>query len=198
MLDIIIVAVILMGAAVPFCLCCRSLVYAAFAAIPSRAEAQTAAYWGVVLAASIVGCMLLSGLQNDKVSAAYSAALCAISLPIGFVLSRSWRVSEYAETASVLELHALIERYRAEGDSLEVRCSRVVREYDLTRREEEVLVLLLKDCTRIEIAHTLFISLDTVKTHVRNLYRKMGVSGKGELTEVVDATLDAGERARAV
>ena len=45
--------------------------------------------------------------------------------------------------------------------------------------------LLLKGCTRSEIARELFVSGDTVKTHIRNLYRKTGVTGKDELVQAI-------------
>ena len=47
------------------------------------------------------------------------------------------------------------------------------------------LALLLKGCTRSEIARELFVSGDTVKTHIRNLYRKTGVTGKDELVQAI-------------
>lgn len=73
------------------------------------------------------------------------------------------------------------------GGSLEARCARAARTYDLTRREEEILALLLQGRTRSEIARELFVSGDTVKTHIRNLYRKTGVAGKDQLVEALGA-----------
>ena len=49
------------------------------------------------------------------------------------------------------------------------------REYDLTEREAEVLVLLTAGLSNPEIARKLFVSINSVKTHVRNLYRKIDV-----------------------
>jgi LuxR family maltose regulon positive regulatory protein len=48
----------------------------------------------------------------------------------------------------------------------------------LTRREQEVLRLLATGASNQEIAHTLVISLDTVKKHVSNLLGKLGVSNR--------------------
>ena len=53
--------------------------------------------------------------------------------------------------------------------------------YDLTMREREVLLLLLNRLTYEEIAERLFISTNTVKTHVGNVYKKTGVSSRKEL-----------------
>jgi DNA-binding NarL/FixJ family response regulator len=50
----------------------------------------------------------------------------------------------------------------------------------LSRREWEVLEGLAKSYTYAEIAHTLEISVNTVRHHIRNLYGKLAVSGKEE------------------
>jgi LuxR family maltose regulon positive regulatory protein len=48
----------------------------------------------------------------------------------------------------------------------------------LSRREQEVLRLLAAGASNQEIAHTLVISLDTVKKHVSNLLGKLGASSR--------------------
>ena len=51
----------------------------------------------------------------------------------------------------------------------------------LTRREQEVLALMLQRRTNAQIAQELFIELPTVKTHVRGVLAKLGVARRGEL-----------------
>jgi LuxR family maltose regulon positive regulatory protein len=48
----------------------------------------------------------------------------------------------------------------------------------LTRREFEVLTLLMQDLTNREIANTLTISIHTVKRHTANIYRKLAVNNR--------------------
>lgn len=51
----------------------------------------------------------------------------------------------------------------------------------LTNQEEKIASLILKDKSNKQIADELFVSLSTVKTHIRNLYAKLNVSNRHEL-----------------
>jgi DNA-binding NarL/FixJ family response regulator len=51
----------------------------------------------------------------------------------------------------------------------------------LTPREAEVLALLQEGATNAQIAHQLSIGIETVRTHARNIYRKLGISSRREL-----------------
>jgi DNA-binding NarL/FixJ family response regulator len=51
----------------------------------------------------------------------------------------------------------------------------------LTRREAEVLPLLQQGATNPQIADALGVGVETVRTHARNIYRKLGVSSRAEL-----------------
>lgn len=51
----------------------------------------------------------------------------------------------------------------------------------LTRRESEVLPLLQQGHTNPQIALALHVGVETVRTHARHIYRKLGVSSRGEL-----------------
>jgi DNA-binding NarL/FixJ family response regulator len=54
----------------------------------------------------------------------------------------------------------------------------------LTAREAEVLQLLQEGLTNAQIAHTLSIGLETVRTHARNIYRKLGISSRRDLASL--------------
>jgi NarL family two-component system response regulator LiaR len=51
---------------------------------------------------------------------------------------------------------------------------------DLTKREFEVLSLLVKGLSNPEIAQKLFISASTAKVHVSNILSKLGASNRAE------------------
>jgi LuxR family transcriptional regulator of spore coat protein len=61
----------------------------------------------------------------------------------------------------------------------------------LTRREHVVLSNLSEDITLEQIATKLFVTRNTVKSQVRSLYRKLGVSTRAE---AVQWAKDAGIR----
>ena len=54
----------------------------------------------------------------------------------------------------------------------------------LTPREAEVLELLQAGATNAQIAHSLSIGIETVRTHARNIYRKLGIGSRRELTRL--------------
>jgi DNA-binding NarL/FixJ family response regulator len=55
----------------------------------------------------------------------------------------------------------------------------------LTAREAEVLQLLQEGMTNAQIAHHLSIGVETVRTHARNIYRKLGISTRRDLARFV-------------
>jgi DNA-binding NarL/FixJ family response regulator len=54
----------------------------------------------------------------------------------------------------------------------------------LTPREAEVLELLQDGAANAEIAHELSIGIETVRTHARHIYRKLGIGSRRELTRL--------------
>lgn len=57
------------------------------------------------------------------------------------------------------------------------------KQKELTLRENEVVKLLSKGKSYATIAEELFLSVNTIKTHTRNIYEKLHVSKKEELIE---------------
>ena len=51
----------------------------------------------------------------------------------------------------------------------------------LTKREGEVLPLLQQGRSNAQIALALQVGVETVRTHARNIYRKLGVASRREL-----------------
>jgi DNA-binding CsgD family transcriptional regulator len=93
--------------------------------------------------------------------------------------------------ALVAELHGLDSPFfntviRAHDTALAKRCGIALQTLEpvekylalLTPREREVLLLMQQGLTNAQIAKTLVIELSTAKSHVHNILKKLGVSGR--------------------
>ncbi len=63
-------------------------------------------------------------------------------------------------------------------DSLEPEYQQMLETYPLTDRELEVLELIVAGCNNAQIADKLYITIGTVKTHVRNILNKLCVDDR--------------------
>ena len=59
--------------------------------------------------------------------------------------------------------------------------SAIIYESNLTEREKEILRLLMRGLSYKEIASSIFISLETLNSHIKNIYRKLNVHSRSEL-----------------
>ncbi len=57
----------------------------------------------------------------------------------------------------------------------------IVEKYQLSKRETEVLILCSTGLTNPEIAKKLFIQLETVKFHMKNIFFKTGTKKRAEV-----------------
>lgn len=64
-------------------------------------------------------------------------------------------------------------------------CAQVSRRYQLTQRETEVLGELAYGHSSTYIAEVLFISTNTVRSHMKNIYRKLEVNSREEVIELL-------------
>ena len=81
--------------------------------------------------------------------------------------------------ASLPEETGALTRPAAEEDGVSGGAA-VRPEEPLSERELEVLALLASGRTNAEIARDLFVALGTVKSHVNNIYRKLGAANRAE------------------
>lgn len=75
----------------------------------------------------------------------------------------------------------------ASFSALSERVTLFARTYRLTQRETEVLVETLHGLSRAGVAQKLFLSPETVKDYLGNIYRKAGVSSKQELIQLIES-----------
>lgn len=125
-------------------------------------------------------CDVLS--DNHGVILGLITALFLIIAVISFgynliLLAQSKEPDEPCELAEVSD-------FDTQGNVEEI--SRIVSaEYSLTPRESEVLLELTYGHSSSYIAHVLYISDNTVRTHMKNIYKKLGVHSREELIEVM-------------
>ena len=74
----------------------------------------------------------------------------------------------------------------ATADRIERHCAAVARDFGLSPRESEVIVLLAYGRTLAIIARDLHIAQGTARTHIENIYRKLDVHKQQELIDLVE------------
>lgn len=82
-------------------------------------------------------------------------------------------------------MERVIDRHRSERQ-IAYCCDRIASQCDLTLKEREILAYLAKGMSRTEISDELVVSPETTKTHVRHIYRKLGVGSREEILDMID------------
>jgi LuxR family transcriptional regulator, maltose regulon positive regulatory protein len=120
------------------------------------------------------------GLRLDTVYGLL--ALARISLDVGAPAeSREWRVRAQRQIAACPDPGFLRDRVRVADLGDPVSAPTVVQGADeLSEREVAVLRLLSSQLSLREIGNELYVSLNTIKTHTRNIYAKLRVSSREE------------------
>ncbi|MGB7085815.1 MAG: response regulator transcription factor [Phormidesmis sp.] len=62
--------------------------------------------------------------------------------------------------------------------AVEPEYEQIIDAYPLTNRELEILECIVAGCSNAQIAEKLFVTVGTVKTHVRNILNKLGASDR--------------------
>ena len=71
------------------------------------------------------------------------------------------------------------------GSATESILERFSQEYRISKREREIVELILKGKSNKEIQDILFISFSTVKNHIYTIYQKMGINSRSQLMHMV-------------
>ncbi|MEG0322610.1 MAG: helix-turn-helix transcriptional regulator [Raoultibacter sp.] len=135
------------------------------------------------MAVSFVG--IMCGASSIFADNAGPILLVVSTLYFGFVvlapLIAAWRREGVAEPGRSQE----IGEGEAQSD-LQKRCEEVALRFELSPREAEILSYLGRGHGIVFIAKTLVISESTVRTHVKSIYRKLEVSSREQLIELID------------
>ena len=71
-------------------------------------------------------------------------------------------------------------------DEIERRCVALGKQHGLTDREQDIMALIVRGRDAPGIARQLHISINTVRTHSKNLYRKLDIHSKQELLDLLE------------
>jgi LuxR family maltose regulon positive regulatory protein len=90
------------------------------------------------------------------------------------------RLQQRVERGTAVTGFAVDLLQRMAGDTVDELAARRALIDPLTEREQTVLRYLASSLSNAEIADELYVSINTVKTHQRTVYRKLGVRGRRE------------------
>lgn len=131
----------------------------------------------VIFAAIVIPAMLL----EDLLSLYYGMVIYNIMEAAGFLLL----MTTVLVAGIIYSASSGFRRNNTDSSGL-TAFSELPLKYGLTQREMDVLKELLNGCSYKEIAYSLSISAETVKTHVSRIYKKTGTSAKQELKYKID------------
>lgn len=114
--------------------------------------------------------------QGDLVRYTVLACLLVYALFLVLAVGRR-RISENSESAGIV--------FIGSEQAFARRCAEVAESASLSSREQEIMALLSQGKSVNSIAEELGISVNTVRTHNKNLYKKLGVHTKGDLLELL-------------
>jgi len=89
-----------------------------------------------------------------------------------------------AATGILFDLNRYIPLAEEQG-KIESSCNALANQYDLTKRELEIMQLLCQGRSKPYIAETMYLSENTVKSYTKNLYKKLSLHSKQELISFV-------------
>ncbi|MDD2361464.1 MAG: helix-turn-helix transcriptional regulator [Oscillospiraceae bacterium] len=142
--------------------------------------------FGIGLSANVLG-VLCGGvlgmfITSSKLPSAEVAVIALIVVCITLVLLPPLN----RQLVLLLKSHTYLTVYSGMSQTEQATVMSHIKTLDpLTVREQEVLQLILSGKSNREIASTLFISENTVKTHIRNIFSKYDVSSRVELVSTL-------------
>ena len=142
--------------------------------------------FGIGLSANVLG-VLCGGvlgmfITSSKLPSAEVAVIALIVVCITLVLLPPLN----GQLVLLLKSHTYLTVYFGMSQTEQATLVSKIKTLDpLTDREQEVLQLILSGKSNREIAAALFISENTVKTHIRNIFSKYDVSSRVELVSTI-------------
>lgn len=158
------------------------IIISIWAAITSASRtSQIPAHILLPFCLGLLGGSAYAGLNLIHVIGMHGQTLCLILFAIYLALiATSFAINTRTEKASIV-IEAI-----SPTASIQKRSDALAAAYGLSPRELEVLYLLGRGYNHGYIATRLYISENTVRTHVRHIYSKLGISSREDLIELID------------
>lgn len=153
---------------------------------PKHAMEFFAALLGLRVVSDAITNLLAPNLAA-RLGEAFVVAVFKISLALFFLVALGFLVYKIA----VLLKNSGEARQAAQEpqDRFSQVCHELADEYDLSPREHEIMMFIARGHSSRRIAEALCVSVSTVQTHSKNIYRKLGIHGKQDLIELTAGTL---------
>lgn len=120
-------------------------------------------------------------------SSADAAVLTSVALAFLFATFGILLLGKVSFRALIEDVRPVSEAHPDDGAALErelsEQCERAIERFGLTPRESEIVALLAQGRSIAVIQEKLFVSKNTVKTHVKNIYMKLDVHSQQELID---------------
>lgn len=109
-------------------------------------------------------------------------------LAIYFVFKKDFQVLfvESSNASDLIDAIGSPDSLNSDENDIAKTLDKVAADHRLTVREREIIEHLYSGKTNAVIASELYISQNTVKTHVKNIYEKLGVSSRMELSYLIN------------
>lgn len=180
---------------------CTAIIRTVFACLsngarPRSIHTRTCLLLSSLFLAGVLACLIGEAYLGSPAQAPIALCVDTIAIVAFFAMRKKWRRQEERMAADRRRYADMAFEYsnmKQKECSPQARCANIARKFDLTRKEEEILVHIVAGLTYPEICTTLVLSPNTVKTHARNIYRKMGVKSKEDAIRIV---LEGEERGR--
>lgn len=118
---------------------------------------------------------MLDSYETSLVNIAITAAMALVLVVAIIVVVMRARVSQVVSPGQASSI-----------DPTERAIAVIAEQYALSPRESEIALLVVKGYTLPMIGEKLFISTDTVRSHSKGLYKKLGIHKKQELIALVE------------
>ena len=110
-----------------------------------------------------------------------------LALVAAFILSALFLLPFDIESKTAgYKMLAFVDMHESPDTSLNDLCQAATQRFKLSPRESEVLTFLVRGRNAKHISEKLFISESTAKTHISNIYRKIGVHSQQELLDALE------------